>query len=74
VTSILERKTKLEFETPFSVRRRPMVARVEPWGLALREKGCRHEVNVSWAQIYNRACLNAADNRRALGRRKRGAQ
>lgn len=72
MTSILKRKTKLTLETPFNIRRRPMIAHVEAWGLRLREKGCRTVVNISWAQIYNRACQYEADARRAARRAKKG--
>jgi hypothetical protein len=64
MTSILRRKTKLCLETPLLVGKRLLVAHVEPWGLRLRPKGCRHEVNISWAQMWNRANQIAAENRR----------
>ena len=74
MTSILRRKTKLCLETPLMVGKRPMVAHVEAWGLRLRPKGCRHEVSISWAQMWNRANQAAAESRRAerLGQARKG--
>lgn len=38
----------------------------ETWGLQLREKGRRnHSLPITWAQIWNRAAMTAADARRA---------
>lgn len=64
MTALLERKTKLMLETPYSIRKRPMVVHVEAWGLRLREKGCSHRLEITWAQIHNRAAWIAADKAR----------
>ena len=61
MTSILKRKRKLILETPFLIGRRPMIARVESFGLRLRRKRSRHALEISWAQIFNRAAAVAAE-------------
>lgn len=61
MTSILKRKKKLIFETPFLIGRRPMIVQVDPYGLRLRPKRSRHDLEISWAQIFNRAAAIAAD-------------
>jgi len=38
-----------------------LVVAVEASGLQLREKGRRSKIEISWAQIYNRAAEIAAD-------------
>ena len=43
------------------IRGRPLVVDVEVSGLQLREKGRRSKIDISWAQIYNRAAEIAAD-------------
>jgi hypothetical protein len=59
---ITDRKTRLAFETPFLVGKRPLIVVVEPWGLRLREKSLRaHNLPITWAQIWNRAAIIAAD-------------
>ena len=65
MTALLERKTKLRLETPYLIQGRPMVVHVEAWGLVLRLKGCSHRVEITWAQIHNRAAIIAADKQRA---------
>jgi hypothetical protein len=64
LTNILKRKTRLIIETPCIIQRRPLVAHVEPYGLELRLKGTRTRFVISWAQIYNRAAMLAADARK----------
>jgi hypothetical protein len=61
MTSILKRKRKLILETPFLIGRRPMIVQVEPYGLQLRAKRSRHSLEISWAQIFNRAAAIAAE-------------
>jgi hypothetical protein len=65
MTALLERKTKLRLETPYLIQGRPMVVHVEAWGLVLRLKGCSHRLEITWAQIHNRAAIIAADKQRA---------
>ena len=67
------RKRRLVLETPYLVRGRPVVAHVEAFGLRLREKGRRFFMEISWAQIFNRAAEIAAERDREQ-RRKRRAQ
>jgi len=64
MTALLERKTKLTLETPLIIQGRPMVVHVEAWGLRLRGKGCSHNLEITWAQIHNRAAMIAADKAR----------
>ncbi|MCL5005939.1 MAG: hypothetical protein M1404_05345 [Acidobacteria bacterium] len=61
MTSILKRKTKLIFETPFLIGRRPMTVLIEAHGLRVRPKRSRHAFEISWAQIFNRAATIAAE-------------
>ena len=65
MTALLERKTKLRLETPYLIQGRPMVVHVEAWGLILRLKGCSYRLEITWAQIHNRAAIIAADKQRA---------
>ncbi len=63
---LIDRRTRLVFETPFLVGKRPLIAVVEPWGLRLREKGLRTQnVSITWAQVWNRAAIIAAEQGRA---------
>lgn len=62
MTKLIHRHRRLVLETPFLIGRRPLVAVVERWGLALREKGRRAQgLPITWAQIWNRAAIIAAD-------------
>lgn len=65
------RKRRLVLETPCLVRGRPVIAHVEAFGLRLREKGRRFFVEISWAQIFNRAAEIAAEQIRKQRREKR---
>lgn len=69
--ALLERKSQLSLETPYLIGRRPMVVHVEPWGLRLREKGCSHALEITWAQIHNRAALIASDKAREARKARR---
>ena len=51
--------------------RTPLVVKVEASGLQLREKGRRSKIDISWAQIYNRAAEIAADRLREARRQRR---
>jgi hypothetical protein len=66
-------KRRLVLETPFLVRGRPIIAHVEAFGLCLREKGRRFFLEISWAQIFNRAAEIAVE-RDQEQRRKRRAE
>lgn len=70
---LIKRKTRLILETPCLIRGRPMIAHVEASGLRVREKGRRFELEISWAQIYNRAAEIAADRSRRHSRGERTA-
>jgi hypothetical protein len=64
MTKLIHRRRRLMFEAPFLVGKRPLVVTVEPWGLSLREKARRSEgLPITWAQIWNRASIIAADRR-----------
>ncbi len=71
MTALLERKTKLMLETPLIIQGRPMVAHVEPCGLKLRLKGCSHALEITWAQIHNRAAIIAGDKIREARKARR---
>ncbi len=73
MTSILERKRRLILETPFLIRRHPMIVHVEPFGLRLRVKRSRHHLEITWAQIFNRAAAIAAEAAIDSSRRQRSA-
>jgi hypothetical protein len=61
---LIARRTRLVFETPLHIGKRPLIVAVEAWGLRLRENGRRHDVTITWAQVWNRAALIATDARR----------
>ena len=72
MTRLIHRQRRLVFETPFLIGKRPLIVRVEPWGLKLREKGRRADsLSISWAQISNRASIIAAERKRAESRSSR---
>ena len=73
MTELIKRKTRLILQTPYLVRARPMIAHVEAAGLRLREKGRRFTLEISWAQIYNRAAEIAAKRSRRETRGERAA-
>jgi hypothetical protein len=72
MTELVRRKRRLVLETPYRVCDRALIVHVEAAGLKLREKGCRVEFRISWAQVYNRAAEIAAERARQerQGRRK----
>jgi hypothetical protein len=61
MTELIRRKRRLVLETPFRVRGRPVIVAVQASGLQLREKGRRGFVEITWAQVYNRAAEIAAE-------------
>lgn len=67
---LIQRKRRLILETPCVIRGRPLVAEVEASGVALREKGRRTKLNISWAQIHNRAAEIAAERVREARRHR----
>ena len=73
MTRLIDRRRRLVFETPLLIGKRPLVVRVEPWGLGLRQKGCHQKFSITWAQVWNRAAIIAAEQRRAE-RCKRGSR
>ena len=69
MTRLIDRRRRLVFETPCLIGKRPLTVRVEPWGLRLREKGLRAEsLSITWAQVWNRAAIIAAEKKRAESR------
>ena len=68
MTELVRRKRRLVLETPYRIRGRAVVVHVEAAGLRIREKGCRAgALEITWAQIYNRAAEIAAE----LGRQEK---
>ena len=65
MTRLIDRRRRLVLETPLLIGKRPLVVLVEPWGLALRQKGRHQNLSITWAQIWNRAALIAAEQKRA---------
>lgn len=74
MTELIKRKTRLILETPCLIRGRPVIAQVEASGLRLREKGRRFTLEISWAQIYNRAAEIAAERSRREARAEKVAR
>ena len=65
---LIDRRRRLVLETPLLIGKRPLVVLVEPWGLALRQKGCHQNLSITWAQVWNRAAVIAAEQKRAKKR------
>jgi hypothetical protein len=70
----MKHKTSLILEMPYLVRGRLMIAQVEPYGLRLREKGRRFTLDISWAQIYNRAAEIAGERFRRQAQGEKAAK
>jgi len=68
MTRLIDRRRRLVLETPLLIGKRPLVVLVEPWGLALRQKGCHQNLSITWAQVWNRAAVIAAERNRAKKR------
>ena len=69
MTELVRRKRRLVLETPYRIRGRAVIVHVEASGLKLREKGCRAGLlEITGAQIYNRAAEIAAERARQQGR------
>ena len=64
MTRLIDRRRRLVLETPLLIGKRPLVVIVEPWGLALRQKGCHQILSITWAQVWNRAAIIAAEQKR----------
>lgn len=73
MTRLIDRRRRLVLETPLLIGKRPLVVRVEPWGLGLRPKGYRRCLSITWAQVWNRAAIIAAERKRAE-RSQRGSR
>ena len=73
MTKLVCRKRRLVLETPHRLRGRALIVHVEAAGLKLREKGCRRPLEITWAQVYNRAAELAAERVRQerQGRRRK---
>ena len=66
MTRLIARRTRLVLETPLLIGKRPLIVAVEPWGLRLHEKGRRRQsLPITWAQVWNRAAVIAAERKRA---------
>lgn len=65
MTRLIDRQRRLVLEAPLLIGKRPLVVLVEPWGLCLRPKGCRQSLTITWAQVWNRAAMIAAEQSRA---------
>ena len=68
MTRLIDRRRRLGLETPLLIGKRPLVVLVEPWGLTLRQKGCHQNLSITWAQVWNRAAIIAAERKRADSR------
>jgi hypothetical protein len=68
MTELVLRKRRLVLETPYVIRGRAVVVHVETAGLKVREKGSRTSMEISWAQVYNRAAEIAAERARQQAR------
>jgi hypothetical protein len=68
MTRLIDRQRRLVLETPLLIGKRPLVVVLEPWGLALRQKGCHQGFSITWAQVWNRAGVIAAEQRLAQKR------
>ena len=64
MTRLIDRRRRLVLETPLLIGKLPLVVLVEPWGLGLRQKGCHQCLSITWAQVWNRAGIIAADQKR----------
>ncbi len=72
MTRLIDRRTRLVFETPLLIGKRPLIVVVEPWGLRIRQKGRRHQgLSITWAQVWNRAAIIAAERKRGENRSSR---
>jgi hypothetical protein len=72
MTRLIDRQRRLVLETPLLIGKRPLVVLVELWGLDLRQKGHRQCISITWAQVWNRAAIIAAE-RKCAERSKRGS-
>ena len=71
MTKLARRKLLPVLETPYAIRGRALVVHVGGYGLKLREKGCRDHLEITWAQVYNRAAEIAAERARQERQRRR---
>ena len=74
MTKLVRRKRRLVLESPLRLRGRALIIHVEAAGLKLREKGCRNYLEITWAQVYNRAAEIAAERARQERRSRRKRQ
>ncbi len=65
MTRLIDRRRRLVLETPLLIGKRALVVLVKPWGLCLRPKGSRQYLTITWAQVWNRAAIIAAEQKRA---------
>ena len=72
MTELVRRERRLVLETPYRIRGRALIVHVEAAGLRIREKSCRvGTLEITWAQIYNRAAEIAAERARQQVRERK---
>ena len=72
MTELVRRRRRLVLQTPYRMRGRAVIVHVEAAGLRMREKGCRAGMlEITWAQIYNRAAEIAAERTRQQVRERK---
>ena len=72
MTELVRRKRRLVLETTYRIRGRAVIVHVEAAGLRIREKGCRAgTLEITWAQIYNRAAEITAERARQQARERK---
>jgi hypothetical protein len=72
MTELVRRKRRLVLQTPYRIRGRAVIVHVEAAGLRMREKGCRAgTLEITWAQIYNRAAEIAVERTRQQVRERK---
>ena len=65
-------ESRLVLETPYRIRGRAVIVHVEAASLRIREKGCRAgTLEITWAQIYNRAAEITAQRARQQARERK---
>lgn len=67
MTRLIDGRTRLVLETPLLIDQRSLVVLVESWGLGLRQKGYPQCLSITWAQVWNRAAIIAAEQKGANG-------
>ena len=72
MTELVRRKRRLVLETTYRIRGRAVIVHVEAADLRIREKGSRvGTLEITWAQIYNRAAEITAERARQQARERK---